>query len=252
MVQISEVVFCVSADNLGAHSLGGLVENFSGHYICRFCIGDHSDYQQKEVRSGAFPPRTKDNYDLHVQSVKGNPAQVHCCGVKKGCPITGKLSYFHFVTGYPPDVLHNLFEGIIPLELALCFKLFIRKRYFTLIELNNSINQFPYRWTDKTDHPQPIPTNLVSRKTIGGNASENWTLLRLLSFIIGAKIPLNDPAWQVLMNLKDITELVVSPIHTEESICYSDTLISEHRHRLLEVFPEQKLTPKHHFFGALS
>lgn len=42
-------VFCVAADNLGAHSLSGLVESFTGHYICRFCIGDHSDYQKKEV-----------------------------------------------------------------------------------------------------------------------------------------------------------------------------------------------------------
>ena len=89
--------------------------------------------------------------------------------------------------------------------------------------------------------------NFASRKSIGGNASENWTLLRLLSFIIGATVPLNDPAWHVLMILKDITELVVAPIHTEESICYLDTLISEHRHRLLEVFPDQKLIPKHHF-----
>lgn len=28
----------------GAHSLSGLLENLSGPYICRFCIGDHSDY----------------------------------------------------------------------------------------------------------------------------------------------------------------------------------------------------------------
>lgn len=244
---IRGTVVCVSADNLGAHSLSGLVESFTGHYICRFCIGDRSDYQQKEVRSGAFPSRTKENYELHVQTVKRDPALLHCYGVKKCCPITENLSFFHFVTGYPPDVLHDLFEGIIPLELALCFNLFIHNQYFTLTELNKAIINFPYRWTDKTDQPQPIPTDFVSRKRICGNAYENWTLLRLLSFIIGTKIPLNDPAWQVLMNLKDITELVVSPLHTEESICYLDTLISEHRHRLLEVFPEQKLTPKHHF-----
>ena len=244
---IRGTVFCISADNLGAHSLSGLVENFCGHYICRFCIGDSSDYQKKEVHSGAFPPRTKENYDLHVQSVKRNPALVHCCGVKKGCPITKKLSYFHFVTGYPPDLLHDLFEGIIPLELALCLNVFIRKKYHTLTELNKSITQFPYKFADKTDCPQPIPANFASRKSIGGNASENWTLLRLLSFIIGATIPQNDPAWHILMMLKDITELVVAPIHTEESICYLDTLISEHRHRLLDVFPDQKLIPKHHF-----
>ncbi len=249
---IRGTVFCVSADNLGAHSLSGLVENFSGHYICRFCIGDHSDYQQKEVHSGAFPPRTKENYDLHVQSVKGNPALIHCFGVKKCCPITEKLSYFHFVTGYPPDILHDLFEGIIPFELALCINLFIQKKYFTLAELNKLITQFPYKWTDKTNCPQPISANLVLRKSIGGNAHENWTLLRLFSFIIGAKIPLNEPAWQVLMTLKDITDLVVAPTHTEETICYLDTLISEHRHRLLEVFPGQKLIPKHHFLEHYS
>lgn len=244
---IRGTVFCVSADNLGAHSLSGLVESFSGHYICRFCIGDHSDYQQKEVHSGVFPPRTKENYALHVRSVKENPALVHYYGVKKVCPLTEKLKHFHFVTGYPPDVLHDLFEGIIPLELALCLNVFIKKQYFTLIQLNESITQFPYNWIDKTDHPQPIPLNFASRKSIGGNAHENWTLLRLLPFIIGVKIPFSEPAWQVLMTLKDITELVVSPIHTEESISYLDTLISEHRHRLLEVFPEQKIIPKHHF-----
>lgn len=46
-----------------------------------------------------------------------------------------------------------------------------------------------------------ISLNLfVSRRGIGGNAHENWTLLRLQSFIIGVKIPFNDPVWQVIMN----------------------------------------------------
>lgn len=30
-------VHCVVADNLGAHSIAGFVENFSGQYVCRFC-----------------------------------------------------------------------------------------------------------------------------------------------------------------------------------------------------------------------
>lgn len=32
-------VFCVAADNLGAHSICRLVENFSGPFICKFCLG---------------------------------------------------------------------------------------------------------------------------------------------------------------------------------------------------------------------
>lgn len=97
-------------------------------------------------------------------------------------------------------------------------------------ELNNLITEFPYRWNDKTDRPQPITPKLSSCRSIGGNAHENWTLLRLLPFVIGEKVPFTEPAWQVLMTLKDITELVVSPVQTEDSISYLDKLISEHRH----------------------
>lgn len=49
------------------------------------------------------------------------------------------------------------------------------------------------------------------------------------------------------MDLKDIGELVVSPFHTEETIRFLDTKISEHRHRYLQVFPQAKLLLKHHF-----
>lgn len=42
-------VQCVVADNLGAHSIAGFVEFFSGRYICRFCTADRLDFQTKDV-----------------------------------------------------------------------------------------------------------------------------------------------------------------------------------------------------------
>lgn len=95
-------VLCVVADNLGAHSISGLVESFSGPYICRFCLGHHSDFQKKEVQSGEFPLRTKESYRAHVDSVKSDTTLLHAFGVKKACPLTEKLEHFHCVTGYPP------------------------------------------------------------------------------------------------------------------------------------------------------
>lgn len=35
---VKGTVLSVVADNLGAHSISGLVENFSGPFICRFCL----------------------------------------------------------------------------------------------------------------------------------------------------------------------------------------------------------------------
>lgn len=240
-------VQCVVADNLGAHSIGGFVESFSGQYTCRFCLGQRSEFQLKEVRTGAFQSRTKEEHTVHVQKVLQDSSLVHYCGVKRQCVLTEKLNYFHVLSGYPPDLLHDLFEGIIPLEVALCLNLFIQKKYLTLPEINNSIKYFPFKWSDKTNCPKLLLPGFAKRKCIGGNAHENWALLRFLPFLIGPKIPVNEPAWLILMDLKEVVELVVSPVQTRESLCYLDTKISEHRHRFLEVFPKENLIPKHHF-----
>lgn len=87
----------------------------------------------------------------------------------------------------------------------------------------------------------------ATRKTVGGNAHENWALLCLLPLIVGERIPETEPTWQVLLNLKDIVELVLSPVHTDSTICFLDSKLSEHRHRFLKAFPQDKLIPKHHF-----
>lgn len=57
---VKGTVFCVAADNLGAHAISGLVENFCGAFVCRFCLGEQAEFQRTEVRSGAFPARTKE------------------------------------------------------------------------------------------------------------------------------------------------------------------------------------------------
>lgn len=153
------------------------------------------------MRSSAFPARTKEEHAIHVLTVKENPALTYCYGVKKACPLTEHLRYFHCVTRYPPDILHDIFEGIVPLELGLCFSVFISKKYFTFSELNSAIAKFPYKWADKTYCPQPLPATFSSQKKIGGNADENWALRQLLPFIVGHRIPLNDPAWLLLINV---------------------------------------------------
>lgn len=78
-------------------------------------------------------------------------------------------------------------------------------------------------------------------------AHENWCLLRLLPLMIGTLIPDDEPAWQLILDLKDIVDLVLAPIHYADTIDYLEFKISEHSQRLKEVFPDKKLLPKHHF-----
>ena len=172
--------------------------------------------------------------------------------MKRACPLTEHLQHFHVNTGYPPDLVHNLFEGIVPFELAL--SILISNKYFSFDSLNTRILKFPYKWSDKKNRPHIIPHNYSSRKTIGGNAHENWFLIRFLPFLIGDLIPEGELAWQVILDLKciEIVQLVAAPTHTHETIAYLDVKVSEHRHRLLEFIPGAKLKPKHHYLEHYS
>lgn len=147
------------------------------------------------------------------------------CGVKGDCILRNALQYFHPTTGFPPDALHDLLEGIVPVELALCMDRMIRLKYFSLDSLNKKIESFPYKGTDATDKPKPIIKTFATKKSIGGNGHENNTLLRLFPLIIGDAVPEGDGAWIILMDLKEIVELVLCPIFDEESIQYLQSKI---------------------------
>ena len=241
---VKGTVLCVVADNLAAHGLAGFTKCFRAQYVCRFCTATKDQFQAHDVGSGEFSVRTKASHDVDVDAALHGVSQ---SGVQEGCVLTQGLQYFHTVTGFPPDILHDLLEGIVPVELALCIGKMMHNKYFTLEYLNRKILSFPYKHTDKVDRPQPIPKTFTVKKTVGGNGHENATLLRLLPLMIGSKVPEEDGAWCVLMDLKEIVELMVCPVFTDESIQYLQMKIQDHRHMLQEVFPDFTLRPKHHY-----
>lgn len=243
---VTGTIVYVSADNLGAHSLAGFKESFSEGKICRFCLADRKDIQICPVKSGKFTLRTQESIDDCLSTLKQNEHLKIVDGVKRACPLD-RLQYFQTAKGFPPDILHDLFEGIVREELALCFNYFISCKFFTLEDLNNGIRTFPYRFADKLNKPHKITKASLVKGTIGGNGHENWTLLRLLPLIIGHLIPENNQVWGVVLELKDIVEIVCSPKFSEESLCFLESKISHHRSLLREIFPDYRIKPKHHF-----
>lgn len=204
-------------------------------------------FQTTEVKEEEFAQRTKASHDLHVQNVLESHILSSQFGVKGDCVLRESLHYFHAITGFPPDILHDLLEGILPVELSLCIKEMIRLKYFTLEYLNQKITSFPYQHTDKVNRPHPIPKTFMTWETIGGNGHENVTLLRLLPLLVGSKVPEGDAAWAVLMELKEVVELALCPSFTDETLDYFVCKISDHSQILQEVFPELRLHPKHHY-----
>lgn len=242
---VKGTVFCVCADNLGAHGLAGFQESFNVEKFCRFCLISRKEIDTREASD--FRLRTVEQHNVFVEELKDSDTLTNVNGVKRECVLSKHLSYFHPITGFPPDILHDLFEGIIPVELSLCLKELISKRVITFDELNNRIKSFPYKHSDRVNKPQKIPKTSFAKGTIGGNGHENWALLRLLPLIIGSSVPEQEPSWVILMDLKEIAEIIVSTQFSEETLCYLDSKISDHRKLLIDTFPDLKLRPKHHF-----
>lgn len=136
--------------------------------------------------------------------------------------------------------------------IAECLRILIGKKYITFENLNRLVQSFPYKGGDQTNRPQKLPHNFLSKKTVGGNAHENWCLLRLLPLIIGQHIPENEPAWELLLDLKNIVELVVCPVHNSDSVAYLESKILDHHQRYKEVCPDRRPIAKTSLSGSLS
>lgn len=164
---VKGTVQCVVPDNLGAHSIAGFVEN---SYVCRFCTAESLQFQTKEVRSEVFTLRTKDIHADHLWILEENKLPSYY-DEKIKCILSKHLSYFDVTTGFPPDIVHDLFEGIVPFELALCLSLFIKKKYFTLCTLNEAISSFNFKWADKTNRAHPLALSFASKKNCWGKCT---------------------------------------------------------------------------------
>lgn len=83
------------------------------------------------------------------------------------------------------------------------------KKWMSYQQLNRQIKQFKYLGPDASSVPADVSERGIK---IGGQAAENWCLLRLLPIIIGDKIKdSQDEVWKVVIMLKEVVELVCAP-----------------------------------------
>lgn len=134
---VKGTVYCVSADNLGAHGLAGFSESFNVDKFCRFCLISRDQIATTEVND--FQLRGVDQHNTFLEELRQTDNLQSVNGVKRECVLGKHLLFFHPITGFPPDVLHDLFEGVIPLELSLCLENLISKGFITFDALNNFI-----------------------------------------------------------------------------------------------------------------
>ena len=73
-----------------------------------------------------------------------------------------QIDNFHVVDQLPQDIMHVLFEGVVPYELRLMLVHFVKEKYFSPSELNERIGSFHYSTHDAGDRPSDVNLRIFS------------------------------------------------------------------------------------------
>lgn len=244
VLNVRAAVACVSMDNLSAHQFGGFSKSFRTGRICRFCMATSERLTDTDV--SVFKLRTPEIHEMHLKAVRAEPELGRVYGVVSECPFS-ELEFFDVTNGCPPDIMHDLLEGIVPRVLKLALKKLIQERHFTLEFLNNRITSFNYGFSDKTDKPVPIPKQCLGKSgSIPGKAVQKLSLLTFLPLLVGHKVPKGNKTWEMFLRLRCVTDIVLAPSIERSWVPYLEHLIRDFLDSFLEIFPDS-FQPKMHY-----
>ena len=174
----------------------------------------------------------------------------------------------------PQDLMHILFEGVVPFEIKLMLKTFIyEKRFFDLDLLNSRLSSFKYgRNESRTKPPKDF-----DRKKIAGDsslglsgysckiflvnlyhiylysvASQAWTFAVILPLIIGHKVPDEDIHWECFLLLLQIIQLCTAKVSSVSSALFLASLVDQHHQIFVNCYPGVNLLPKMHYMVHFS
>lgn len=239
--QVYPKLFQVIGDNLAVHSLLGFPCGFTANHFCRECKLSKYDCQE-DLEERADQLRTRQNFVEDLET-----GDLTTTGVARNSSLN-KLSYYHVIDNHSFDLMHDLYEGVVPLVVKLVVKDLIDQGAITLGELNSRLTSFSYGFVDKQNRPSPLTlASLMSPKGASGqSASQMNCLLHYLCLMIGDKVPRESETWEVLCSLLDITKLLTAPGMSVEATYMLKAKVAHHLQLYIDIF-NMPLTPKQHF-----
>jgi hypothetical protein len=72
-----------------------------------------------------------------------------------------QLTHFNVLNGLPPDIMHDLLEGVIRYNISCLMEYYEEKKIYSAKQLNSDLQAFPY---GRIDRINKIPTTIFSEK----------------------------------------------------------------------------------------
>ncbi|XP_075732816.1 uncharacterized protein LOC142775341 [Rhipicephalus microplus] len=130
-------VFILTGDNLSSHRIGGFKASFNQGRICRFCMAVRHEVNYKHLESD-YVQRTPEGHQHHLNMLKAGLPAASLYGVKEFSPLLA-MQGFDPSQHLPPDLMHDLHEGIIPFTLKYIISSLISQGFFSLEDINKVI-----------------------------------------------------------------------------------------------------------------
>ncbi len=232
------------ADNLAAHEVGGFKESFSfARRICRSCLTDKQK-SQTHFREDEFVIRDHESHSQHCSRLRGpdGPSVSIEFGINRRSSLDS-LPNFSVVDNMPHDIMHDLFEGVVPCEFKLFLQYCISQSVFSLDTFNHRLAAFDFGYSEIGDRPASMDSEYKLRQT----ASQMWLLARIFPLLVGDLLPRGNSNWDCLLKLLKICEICTAPVVTADNAAYLELLVEEHHKEFKRVYPGVSLIPKMHF-----
>ena len=146
--------------------------------------------------------------------------------------IFNKLTHYHVVGGLPPDVMHDLLEGVVPFIICKVISKALengKKRNFNLESLNHCIRNFSYSHSEARDKPSVISDTHLKNGSLRQSSSQIWLLMTYLPIILLNEVPEIERTiiWQSFKDLTRICQIVFSDYIKNFDILGLRTLIHD-------------------------
>lgn len=243
----------MSFDNLGGNTVFGYTKCFTAKYFCRICICTKKKCRKAttELRDTI---RTKQQYNEQIEKIRKSgdvklPNKM-TLGIAN-YSVLNDLEFYHTIDNRSQDIMHDLYEGAMPIILKLLFKHLIENAVITEKEVEERIRSFNYGRLERKNIPSKI---CLKKKNLNQNASQMHCLMKHIPFIFVSLLQQNDnlkrtivhKAWPIIELMLKINQITRSAVIQEENLINLEKFTQQFL-EFIQVKFKGTLIPKLHF-----
>ncbi|CAN8002931.1 unnamed protein product, partial [Ixodes pacificus] len=238
-------VLFLTGDNLSCHRIGGFKCSFSHGRICRYCLALRHEISVKHSATD-FIRRTPEGHMYHLRMKNNGVSTLSLYGVKEACPLT--FTGFQPTEHLPPDVMHDIHEGVLPFVLRHVLCSLITSGMVSLSDLNAAVIEHSYAPCDRKNKPEIISMDYIRGKAnVKGNASQIFCFFRHLALYVGGCVPCGHDVWKLYLSLREIVDAVMSKRLPLDYVCTLRQKIESFCREFQTLFPATAVPCKMHY-----